>query len=56
MKASLKRLQTNHMDLYRIHSFDPATPIEETVRALNKLVSNGDVRYIGVAGSKPWIW
>jgi aryl-alcohol dehydrogenase-like predicted oxidoreductase len=35
VKASLKRLQLDHVDLYQIHGFDPATPIEETVRALD---------------------
>ena len=38
VKASLKRLQLEHIDLYQIHGFDPATPIEETVRALDQLV------------------
>ncbi len=39
--ASLKRLQLDHVDLYQIHGFDPATPIEETVRALDDLVRHG---------------
>jgi aryl-alcohol dehydrogenase-like predicted oxidoreductase len=38
VKASLKRLQFDHIDLYQIHGFDPATPIEETVRALDQLL------------------
>ena len=38
VKASLKRLQLDHIDLYQVHGFDPATPIEETVRALDNLV------------------
>ena len=41
VKASLKRLQLEHIDLYQIHGFDPATPIEETVRALDQLVRQG---------------
>ena len=41
VKASLKRLQLDHVDLYQIHGFDPATPIEETVRALDTLVAAG---------------
>ena len=41
VKASLKRLQLDHIDLYQIHGFDPATPIEETVRALDQLVRHG---------------
>ena len=44
LQASLKRLQLDHVDLYQIHGFDPVTPIEETVRALDTLVRHGDVR------------
>ena len=44
VKASLKRLQLDHIDLYQIHGFDPATPLEETVRALDQLVRGGLVR------------
>ncbi len=54
MKASLKRLQLEHIDLYQIHGFDPATPIEATVRALDQLVRDGDVRYIGVSNWAAW--
>ena len=49
VKASLKRLQLDHIDLYQIHGFDPATPIEETVHALGHLVQQGTVRYVGVS-------
>ena len=49
VKASLRRLQLEHIDLYQIHGFDPATPIEETVRALDALVRQGLVRYVGVS-------
>ncbi len=52
--ASLKRLQLDHIDLYQIHGFDPATPIEETVRALDHLVRRGLVRYIGVSNWAAW--
>jgi aryl-alcohol dehydrogenase-like predicted oxidoreductase len=52
--ASLKRLQLEHIDLYQIHGFDPATPIEETLRALDQLVRQGDVRYIGVSNWAAW--
>ena len=52
--ASLKRLQLAHVDLYQIHGFDPATPIEETVRALDQLVRQGDVRYVGVSNWAAW--
>jgi aryl-alcohol dehydrogenase-like predicted oxidoreductase len=44
VKASLKRLQFDHIDLHQIHRFDPATPIEETMRALDQLVRHGQVR------------
>ena len=54
MKASLKRMQLDHIDLYQVHGFDPATPIEETLRALNTLVEHGHVRYIGVSNWAAW--
>ena len=54
VKGSLKRLQLDHIDLYQIHGFDPATPIEETVRALDTLVQHGHVRYIGVSNWAAW--
>jgi aryl-alcohol dehydrogenase-like predicted oxidoreductase len=54
VQASLKRLQMEHIDLYQIHGFDPATPIEETVRALDHLVQRGDVRYVGVSNWAAW--
>ena len=54
VKASLKRLQLDHIDLYQIHGFDPATPMEETLRALDTLVSHGHVRYIGVSNWAAW--
>ncbi len=53
-KASLKRLQLDHVDLYQIHGFDPATPVEETVRALDTLVQHGHVRYVGVSNWAAW--
>ncbi|MBW4331912.1 aldo/keto reductase [Stakelama sp. CBK3Z-3] len=53
-KASLKRLNTDHIDLYQIHGFDPLTPIEETLRALDDLVRQGHVRYIGVSNWAAW--
>jgi len=53
-KASLKRLQLDHVDLYQIHGFDPATPIEETMRALDILVQHGHVRYVGVSNWAAW--
>ena len=53
-KASLKRLQLDHVDLYQVHGFDPATPIEETLRALDTLVQHGHVRYVGVSNWAAW--
>lgn len=52
--ASLERLGLNHIDLYQLHGFDPATPIEETLTALNDLVRQGLVRYIGVSNWAAW--
>ena len=54
VKASLARLQLDHIDLYQIHGFDPATPLEETVRALDQLVRGGLVRYVGVSNWAAW--
>ncbi|MBN9116569.1 MAG: aldo/keto reductase, partial [Pandoraea sp.] len=54
IKASLKRLQLDHIDLYQVHGFDPATPIEETLGALDTLVRQGHVRYIGVSNWAAW--
>ena len=54
VKASLKRLQLDHIDLYQIHGFDPATPMDETLRALDQLVRHGHVRYIGVSNWAAW--
>ena len=52
--ASLKRLGTDHIDLYQVHSFDPNTPLDETLRALDDLVRTGKVRYIGVSNYTGW--
>jgi len=46
-EASLRRLQTDYIDLYQLHGYDPATPIDETLGALDDLVHQGKVRYIG---------
>ena len=54
VKASLKRLGTDHIDLYQIHGWDPLTPMEETVRALDDLVRQGHVRYVGVSNWAAW--
>jgi 1-deoxyxylulose-5-phosphate synthase len=47
VEASLRRLQTDYIDLYQLHGYDPATPIDETLGALDDLVHQGKVRYIG---------
>jgi len=52
--ASLRRLQTDHVDLYQIHRFDPETPIEETLEALNDIVRAGKARYIGATTMYAW--
>ncbi len=54
VKASLKRLQLDHIDLYQIHGFDPATPIDETMEALDVLVRHGHVRHVGVSNWAAW--
>jgi len=52
--ASLKRLQTDYIDLYQIHGTDVVTPVEETMRALDTLVQQGKVRYIGCSNWQAW--
>jgi aryl-alcohol dehydrogenase-like predicted oxidoreductase len=52
--GSLKRLQTDHIDLYQLHGTDSVTPIDETLRALDDLVSSGKVRYVGVSNWQAW--
>jgi aryl-alcohol dehydrogenase-like predicted oxidoreductase len=54
VKASLKRLGTDYIDLYQMHGVDPVTPIEETVRALDDLVRDGLIRYVGVSNWPAW--
>jgi aryl-alcohol dehydrogenase-like predicted oxidoreductase len=54
VEASLKRLNTDYIDLYQIHKPDPQTPIEETMRALDDLVRQGKVRYIGHSNYSGW--
>ena len=53
-KASLKRLQLDHIDLYQVHGFDPATPVQETLEALDTLVRHGHVRYVGLSNWAAW--
>lgn len=52
--ASLKRLGTDYIDLYQVHSFDPRTPLEETLRTLDDLVREGKVRYVGASNFAGW--
>jgi len=52
--ASLKRLQLDYIDLYQLHAFDPLTPFEESLSALNDLVRSGRVRYIGLCNMSAW--
>lgn len=54
LEASLTRLRTDHVDLYQLHSFDPITPIEETLRALDDAVRQGKVRYVGLSNVAAW--
>lgn len=54
VEASLRRLQTDHIDLYQMHRWDTHTPIAETMRALDDLVSSGKVRYIGASAYAAW--
>jgi aryl-alcohol dehydrogenase-like predicted oxidoreductase len=53
-EASLRRLGTDHIDLYQVHEWDGQTPLEETLRALDLLVQSGKVRYIGASNYAAW--
>jgi aryl-alcohol dehydrogenase-like predicted oxidoreductase len=54
VEDSLRRLRTDHIDLYQIHSFDPLTPVEETLRGLDDAVRAGKIRYIGASNLAAW--
>jgi 1-deoxyxylulose-5-phosphate synthase len=54
VENSLRRLGTDHIDLYQIHRWDPATPIEETLTVLDTLVASGKVRYLGASSMYAW--
>lgn len=54
VEASLRRIQTDHIDLYYVHNWDPTTPIEEMLRGLDDLVRAGKVRYIGASNFLAW--
>jgi aryl-alcohol dehydrogenase-like predicted oxidoreductase len=53
-EASLRRLGTDHIDLYQVHCFDALTPLEETLKTFDDLVSSGKVRYIGCSNYSGW--
>src|SRR5579884_654168 len=54
VEASLRRLNTDYIDLYQIHRFDPNVPVEETMEALHDLVRSGKVRYLGASSMAAW--
>jgi aryl-alcohol dehydrogenase-like predicted oxidoreductase len=54
VEASLTRLQTDYIDLYQLHTPDPVTPIEETLAALQELITEGKIRYIGSSNFAGW--
>jgi aryl-alcohol dehydrogenase-like predicted oxidoreductase len=54
VEASLRRLQSDHIDLYQIHRWDDTTPIEESLRALDDLVRSGKIRYVGASNFAAW--
>jgi len=54
VEASLRRLQTDHIDLYYVHNYDASTPVEEMLRGLDDLVRAGKVRYIGASNFLAW--
>jgi aryl-alcohol dehydrogenase-like predicted oxidoreductase len=55
VEGSLRRLQTDYIDLYQAHAPDPDTPLDETLRAFDDLVHHGKVRYIGCSNFKVWL-
>src|SRR6201997_5369452 len=54
VEASLRRLQTEYIDLYQVHGWDSNTPLEETLRTLHDIVRQGKVRYIGLSNLMSW--
>jgi aryl-alcohol dehydrogenase-like predicted oxidoreductase len=54
VEASLKRLNTDWIDVYQLHKPDPTTPVEETIRSLDDLVRQGKIRYFGCSGAAAW--
>jgi aryl-alcohol dehydrogenase-like predicted oxidoreductase len=54
VEASLKRLKTDWIDIYQLHRFDTATPLEETLRAFDDLIQQGKIRYVGISSVAAW--
>jgi aryl-alcohol dehydrogenase-like predicted oxidoreductase len=54
LENSLRRLQTDYVDIYWLHDVDPSTPVEETLRALDDLVRDGTIRYVGFSDVPAW--
>ncbi|KGD85901.1 aldo/keto reductase [Rhizobium sp. YS-1r] len=54
VEAALKRLGTDHIDIFQLHAFDASTPVEEVVSTLDRLVADGKLRYIGVSNFSGW--
>jgi aryl-alcohol dehydrogenase-like predicted oxidoreductase len=55
LEASLKRLNTDYVDLYWVHMWDAVTPVEEVMRGLDDLVRSGKVRYVGISDTPAWV-
>ncbi len=55
LEASLKRLKTDYIDVYWVHIWDPLTPIDETMRALDDMISSGKILYIGISNAPAWV-
>ncbi|MBM3958314.1 MAG: aldo/keto reductase [SAR202 cluster bacterium] len=55
IEGTLKRLRTDHVDLYLVHAWDPSTPLEETLRALDDIVRQGKARYVGCSNYPAWV-
>ncbi|MFH1086488.1 MAG: aldo/keto reductase, partial [Chloroflexota bacterium] len=54
LEASLRRLRTDHVDLYQVHQYDPTTPLDELMRTLDDMVRSGKVRYAGASNFLSW--
>jgi len=54
LDANLKRLQLDHVDLYRLHGFDPVMPLDDVLATLNDMVCSGKVRYVGLCNMAAW--